>query len=221
MLPSSSMRLWQLISPTLPIGTYAYSQAQEYAVEIGWVHDQLSAQQWITGQIEHNLASLDVPVFIRLYKAWKTNDIEQVQYWNDMILALRESSELRMEDGNLGAALNKVLTGLDISLPATELEEVAFVTVYSFACVHWDININEAMQGLLWAWCENQVAAAIKLVPLGQTAGQIIMSNAIESISMAVNKAETIEDEDIGLLAPGLAIASALHETQYTRLFRS
>lgn len=106
-------------------------------------------------------------------------------------------------------------------MPALETENIAFVTIFAFACQHWGIDKMEAAHGLLWSWCENQVAAAIKLVPLGQTSGQSIMSMAINRLASAIKKGVLCGDDEIGLLAPGVAIASALHETQYSRLFRS
>ncbi len=199
---SSSLRLWQLISPTLPIGAYSYSQGLEYAIEAGWVYDEQTSSEWILGQIKNTLSHLDVPVCSRLYDAWQKQDMDQVNYWNRLIVSLRESSELRMEDCNLGNALIKVLQGLDVEMPQLESEDIAFVCVYSFACRHWSINKEEAMHGLLWSWCENQVAAAIKLVPLGQTSGQRIMSQSINVIKQAIVTAVLCEDEDIGILAP-------------------
>jgi len=218
---SSSIRLWQLISPTLPIGSFCYSQGLEYAVEIGWVHDEKSSSEWILGQLKNNISMLDVPVFLRMYDAWKSQDIEQVQYWNDIVLAMRESSELYQQDCTLGQATSRFLEGLDVKLPELDNDKLAFITVFSYACQYWSIDRLEAVHGLLWSWCENQVAAAIKLVPLGQTSGQNILFNAIDSIILCIEKGLICEEEDIGQLAPGQAIASALHETQYSRLFRS
>ena len=215
------MRLWQLISPALPIGNYCYSQGLEYAVDAGWVCDETSASDWILGQIKNNLSALDVPVFLRMYDAWSKEDLASVQHWNDITLALRESLELRNEDITVAKAMQRFICGLDISVPEIQSDDIAFVTMYSFVCQHWSINKIEAAHGLLWSWCKNQVSAAIKLVPLGQTSGQKIMSQAIEAISVAVEQGAQCDDEDIGQLAPGLAIASALHETQYSRLFRS
>ncbi len=219
----SSMRLWQLISPALPIGAYAYSQGLEYAVDCGWINNEQQAAEWILGQLNHNLAQLDAPVFLRLHDAWQQNDIDAVNYWNRFILASREAAELYQEDCNLGQALNRVLQGLDIKMPALPQQqtEIAFVTCLAFACHIWKIDKMDAAQGLLWSWCENQVAAAIKIIPLGQTSGQKIMSAAIEVITSALNKAMQCDDEEIGMLAPAVAMASALHETQYSRLFRS
>lgn len=222
---SSSLRLWQLISPTLPIGAYAYSQGLEYAVDTGWVDDEATASEWILGQVKHNLSAQDVPVFFRMYDAWRDNQLDTIQYWNQVILALRESSELRQEDCDLGQALVRVLRGLDVTLPEIlqngEMGDLAFTGLFSFACQHWAIDKHEAAHGLLWSWCENQVAAAIKLVPLGQTSGQRILSSAIEVIESSIESSVQYNDDDIGLSAPGVAIAGALHETQYSRLFRS
>jgi urease accessory protein len=93
--------------------------------------------------------------------------------------------------------------------------------MFSLAAAHWQIPLTETLMGFAWSWYENQVAAAIKSVPLGQTAGQRMLSSAIEKIPKVVTIALEIRDEDIGALAPAFAIGSALHETQYTRLFRS
>jgi len=218
---TSSMRLWQLVSPALPVGAFAYSQGLEYAVEAGWVRDEPSANEWILGQARNNLAALDVPVFLRMYDAWQHNLPDKISHWNATILALRESYELHQEDCHLGNALTRLLKSLGICVPAAGLPEIAFVTPYSFACQHWAIDKLEAAHGLGWVWCENQVAAAIKLVPLGQTAGQRILAAAAEAIALSVEQSLRCDDKDIGMLAPGMAVASALHETQYTRIFRS
>lgn len=217
----SSIRLWQLISPTLPIGAFCYSQGLEYAVEAGWVKDEDAAAEWILGQIKNNLSMLDVPVFLRMYDAWQRNDVETVEHWNAVILASRESAELYTEDCTLGQAMIRLLDGLDVTLPELQTDKLAFVAAFSFSCQYWSIDRQEAAHGLLWSWCENQVAAAIKVVPLGQTSGQRIMSKAIDTIACSIENALRCNDDDIGLLSPGLAIASALHETQYSRLFRS
>jgi urease accessory protein len=93
--------------------------------------------------------------------------------------------------------------------------------MFALACVEWRIPLFEAACGLAWSWCQNQVAAAIRLVPLGQTAGQRILQESIVQIPAVVEEALALADRDIGFTAPGLALASARHERQYTRLFLS
>jgi len=218
---TSSLRLWQLISPTLPIGAYAWSTGLEYAVDAGWVTTESSAQDWILGQLRNSFPQLDVPVFLRLNQAWQQKDFEAVKHWNNSLLAMRESLELQQEDAALGAALLRVLPGLGIALPELKLARWSYAAMFAYACQQSGIDVEESARGLLWSWSENQVAAAIKLVPLGQSSGQRMLSAAIGEIETAVQRAQRCNDDDIGMVLPGLAMASALHETQYSRLFRS
>jgi len=219
----ASLRLWQLISPALPIGAFAYSQGLEYAVEQEWVNDEKSTQQWIIGLLNHTLSALDVPILARIYRSWQKEDINSVLYWNHYLQASRESNELLTEDRQIGSALKQLLKDLNIHQAKqwSEHSPPSFATMFALAASHWTVTLTEACQGFLWSWSENQVAAAIKLVPLGQTAGQRILSAIIEDIPRSVERGLALSDDEIGATAQGLGIASALHETQYTRLFRS
>jgi urease accessory protein len=219
----SLARLLQLVSPALPVGAYAYSAGLEYAVDAGWVNDQASTQQWISGVIEHSVCHLDLPVLSRLYQAWLQNNAEQVHEWSRFLAASRESAELLAEDRHLGVALARLLRDLDIAQAELWIDtpEVSWATMFSLAASQWIIDESAMQQGYLWAWCENQVAAAIKLGPLGQTAGQQILSDCAKRLLHWVEESRDISDEAIGQFAPALAIGSALHEQQYSRLFRS
>ena len=85
----------------------------------------------------------------------------------------------------------------------------------------WQVPIEEALAAYLWAWAENQVMAALKAVPLGQTSGQRILLALGERIPGIVQRAMTLGDDAVSNFAPAFAIASCCHETQYSRLFRS
>lgn len=220
---SAPLRLWQLISPALPVGAYSYSQGMETAVEQGWVRTEPSALAWIGGQLRHMLGALDLPVLLRMHKAWLNDDTESVRYWNRWLLAAREAAELRAEDGQMGSALRRLLPELGIARARAwpESEACAFALMFALAAAEWGISAEEAARGYAWAWCENQVAAAVKLIPLGQTAGQRTLLALAGEIPAIAACAAALEDEAIGQVAPAFAIACALHETQYTRLFRS
>jgi urease accessory protein len=217
------LRLWQIISPALPVGAYSYSQGLETAVEKGWVNTEQCALAWMRGQMRHMLAALDVPLLLRMHKAWSDNDTQALHYWNRWLLAARESAELYAEDCQMGGSLRKLLPELGIARahawPAAE--KCSFALMFALAAAEWKISANEAASGYIWAWCENQVAAAIKLIPLGQTAGQRTLLTLADTIPESVSRAAQMQDGDIGQLSPAFAIACALHETQYTRLFRS
>jgi urease accessory protein len=217
------LRLLQLASPMLPVGAYAYSQGLEWAVESGWVHDENSATDWIGGVLGTGPARLEVPVLARLYRAWEKGDTARVHEWSRHLDAARESGELQAEARQLGESLAVLLAqlGVEAAHDWKEVEYAGFPTLFALAAVRYRVPLPETALGFLWAWCENQVAAAMKLVPLGQAAGQRILSALIERLPAAAEYGLALGDEAIGALAPRLAIASARHETQYTRLFRS
>jgi len=216
-------RLWQLIAPTLPVGAYSYSTGLEYAVDAGWVSNEALAADWIGAQLRHVHAYVDLPALLRLHDCWQRADQPGLDRWSAWLMASRETSELRAEDTNQGRALARLLTDLDVddAQPWVRREDAAWATLFSLACAHWEVPVQEMLEGYLWAWCENQVAAAVKLIPLGQTQGQRLLLQLAEQIGPVVTRAQTLDDEDMGGGLPGVMLASALHETQYSRLFRS
>jgi len=218
----SMVRLWQLISPALPIGSFSYSQGLEYGIDSGLLKTEDDVQVWLKTQMEYGLAKLDLPVLFRLMQAWKNNDMSSVSNWNEMLLAFRESSELYDEDCQVGYALTRLLTDLDINgAQQWQKEKVSYVTMYALVCDRWNIKADDAVAGFVWAWCENMVAAAVKLLPMGQTSGQKMLLTLGDFIAPVCDIAYETRDVDIGAVLPGLAMASAFHETQYSRLFRS
>lgn len=224
---SHLLRLLHLASPALPIGGFHFSQGLEYAVETGWVRDEATALDWIGGIAGASIATLDLPVLHRLLAAWKQNDYLAVMRWNAFLIASRETEELRAEDRHLGSAMLRVLVEMQLSTdlfgasPAKHPVGVAHATAFGFACARWGIDAAAAVQTFAWAWAENQVLAAVKLVPLGQSAGQRLLHALIGRLGAYSARAGEILDEDIGVSTALNAVASGRHEIQYTRLFRS
>ncbi len=219
-------RLLQLASPALPVGAYSYSQGLESAVDAGIVHDAGSAQAWIGDVLELSVANMEAPVLLRLMDAWHNGDGVAVETWNALFLASRESAELRAETVQMGYSLTRLLNEIDEQdvssfAPLQGIDEPAFPTAYACAVARWDIEPPAALIAYLWSWLENQVMAALKAVPLGQTDGQKILlalGGRLEAIAQA---AAARADNELGNFAPGLAMLSSTHETQYSRLFRS
>ena len=216
------LRLLQLASPALPVGAYAYSQGMEQAVAAGWLRNAGDLEQWINGLLRHSLARMEIPFFKKFYEAWGDEDLDRLNGLIQWYLAGRGTSELLAEERHMGQALQRLLDQLAV-LPTDFTKEVtpSFLAYFAGAAWAWKIPLTHGCQGLLWAWAENQVTAAIKLMPLGQTRGQKILMRAAPVISEAVASGLALADEEIGASAPGLMMASALHETQHTRLFRS
>jgi urease accessory protein len=216
-------RLWQLMSPTLPVGAYSYSAGLEYAIEAGWVADAEATADWLQGQLRHALARVDIPLLARLHGCWLSGDDAGLHHYARWLRASRETAELVAEDQHMGRALARLLNelGLVEAEPWSGESNVGWAVMFALALARWDIPLAEGAEAYLWAWCENQVAAAIKLVPLGQTAGQRMLLDLAGPVGEAAAEGLALTDEAIGGTAPGVAIASSLHETQYSRLFRS
>lgn len=224
--PVKLNRLLQLCSANLPVGGFSFSQGLEYATEMGWVNNQKSTFEWIELNLNESIARTDLALLKRLYLALENNDFESFKEHNQHLIACRESSELRLADVAMGKALIRLLKQLDTvdSEPYRELFKQAqssFVSVFAIAAYLFQLDLISAQSGYCWTYLDNQVAAATKLVPLGQTQAQNLLFELSDKVAGAINIANHIEDDDIGASLPRLAMASAWHETQYTRLFRS
>ena len=220
------VRLLQLASPALPVGAFSYSQGLEAAVEAGVVHDQKSANAWIIDLLTYSMASMEAPVLLRLIDAWRAQDFTAAAAWNDLFLASRETAELRAETAQMGFSLARLLNQLDgIDSDAltylTELGEISFPSAFALAVASWNLPPAAALSAYLWSWAENQVMAALKIVPLGQTDGQRMLLAIGDRFATVVERVSTLGDDDIGTFTPRLAILSSRHETQYSRMFRS
>jgi urease accessory protein len=210
----SLARLLQLASPALPVGAYSYSGGLEAAVEAGIVRDAASAERWIGDVLDHSVARLEAPVLWRMM-----SDPGSLEHWNDFFLASRETAELRAETVQMGYSLARLLE--DLGVGKVELEEPAFPAVFAFAASAWGIDPHAALQAYLWTWLENQAMAAVKSVPLGQTDAQAMLLRLGGRLVGIAKDVASLQDEDLANFTPGLAILSARHETQYSRLFRS
>lgn len=222
-LSQSMLHLMRLISPSQPVGGFSYSRGLEWAVHAGSVTDEESSANWILGLLEHSYASLDGALFWRMMHALVEEDDNSFRKLNDWLWAGRESRELELEDRRMGESLLSLLIALGVKR-AEEFradDHITFPAAFAIAANNWSIPPFEALRGLMWSVVEGQVMAAIRLVPLGQTSGQRILIRAVGSIERAAESASQICDDDIGNVAPAMAMASAWHELQYSRLFRS
>jgi len=213
------LALLQLASPGLPVGGFAYSQGLEKAIEDGVVHDATTARRWIEDVLTLSLARFEAPVWLRAWDAWKSGDHAAFARWNDECLAARETAELRAETMQMGVSLVRVMPALGIAPPTCS--PIAFPMAFAAACAALDLDREAGLAAYLWAWAENQVLVAVKSVPLGQMAGQSLLAELHGVLDAAVRSAVACDDESLGSAAVRYAIASARHESMYSRLYRS
>src|SRR5688572_16976886 len=219
---ASLLRLLQLTSPALPVGAFAFSQGLETAVDLGWITDEASSRVWLEGTLRDGVARVDLPVLARLYAALQTNDDAEFEHWSGYLLASRESRERRLEDEQLGRALLRLLRDQGIAAPGSfRVEATPFAAMFALGAVRFAIPLSDTLLGFAFSWAEGQVSALSRLVPLGQLSAQRVLTSVGLAIPDAVSFAQSLSDGDIGSCLPGLAIACALHETQYCRLFKS
>ena len=220
------VRLLQLASPALPIGGYSYSQGLEAAIDAGTIGDAAGAQRWIGDMLRWVMARGEAPVVARLAVAADGADWAAFRRWNAWFRATRETAELRAESQQMGQSLIRLALDLGLvdaparaALPA--LAPIGLPAAFALAARGFALPVNATVAAYVWSWLENQVLAVIKLMPVGQVAGQRMLQALGATIPAIAAKALATADDDVAAFAPGLALASARHETQYSRLFRS
>lgn len=215
------VRLLWLASPALPVGAYGYSRGLEQAVARGFVHDEGSLERWVGGVLTRQVACLDAPIMVRVLRAARADDFAAVERWSELLAANRESRELSLEDVQVGASLARLLCELGVESAARLGKRAGHATAFGVACAHYAVSDQAAVSAYLFSFAENQVTAALKCMLLGQTAGQRVLGSLMSRVDALIPVVLTREDDELGSFAPGLSLLSALHETQYSRLFRS
>jgi urease accessory protein len=228
--PLALNRLLQLCSANLPVGGFSFSQGLEFAVEKHWVKDVQSTYEWIELTLTQSIARTDLVIINRLYSAIdciiNNQDFSELEYWNQHAIACRESNELLLADTAMGKALIRLITQLnalntDAFTPFFANKKISFITAFAIAAYAFKLSLTDAQSGFCWTYIDNQVAAATKLVPLGQTQAQNLLFDLSVIVESGLTLANNLDDNEIGASLPRLAMASAWHENQYTRLFRS
>ena len=223
--PGMLFQLLRFSSPSLPIGGFAWSQGLESAIELGWLKHEEDLHGWLLAMLEQGFANQELPLLLRMLPDGDDAEtrLDTLASWNERSLALRESAELRLEDVQTGRAFLQLALSLNIdgakSWPAEK--DIGYLAAFALACGHYHIDFEAAATGCIWSWLDNQIAAAIKLFPLGQTSGQLLIEQLAPVIATVIDAARQVADDDIGISLQGQVMASMLHESQYSRMFRS
>ncbi|SMF33072.1 urease accessory protein UreF [Pseudogulbenkiania subflava] len=220
------LQLLRLASPGLPIGAYSYSQGLESALDLGLVTDAESARCWLYDVLHGPLSCFEAALLAQACRALVAGDEARLVAINQRLLASRDSRELRQETEQMGYSLRQLLATLPESQsrpwPSILADApVAVPVAWAVAARTLGLAEDPAVSGYLWGWLENQIMVLLKAMPMGQTAGQQLLSALLPELAVAVKTACELTDDELSNFAPGLAWVAMKHETQYSRLFRS
>lgn len=218
------LSLLQLASPALPVGAYSYSEGLENLVETGIIKNVATLEHWLTQELIHGVARLEAAVMLRACQSFTEGDFGQLNHWNQWLTATKETEELREQSWQMGNSLMLLLGEL---LPETQElatqnpEPWNYAIAFGITAAAWEISPTIATTAYLQSWATNLISAGIKLIPLGQTAGQKLLWSIRPQISTATQVILELSDDQLATCGWGLAIASMAHAHQYSRLFRS
>jgi len=225
MSDASLMQLMWLASPALPIGGFSYSECFEAAVDTGRVTTEGEASAWLLDQLHLSLARSDLAVLAKAVAAWRCGDHPRIAVLNAWVLQTRESSELRAQAEQMGRSLLEWLRNHTTATPEQinllAILQPTYPVAFALAASATDAPLRDCLLTYAFGWAENMVQAAIKSVPLGQSAGQRILTALTAEIPTAADHALSLAGGERQAFSPMLAILSAQHEVQYSRLFRS
>ncbi|MGK7872534.1 MAG: urease accessory protein UreF [Xenococcaceae cyanobacterium] len=221
---SEYLYLLQLASPALPVGAYSYSEGLETLVDNGVIDNNEKLWYWLEQELRYGAIRLEVAVMLRAYQIVCSGDLEALGAWNAWLSAAKETEELRQQSWQMGQSLLRLLVNLQPQLQSIGSvvgSPCNYAVAFGIAAAHWQIDSSAAVMGYLHSWASNLIGAGVKLIPLGQTAGQQLLFSLRDFLIQVTEEVLELEDEDLSSCGWGLALASMAHETQYSRLFRS
>ena len=215
-------RLLQLGSANLPVGAFSYSEGLETLVQQGHLQAVADLRSWLEEQLHHGPIRLEAAILHRLLHAATKNQTDSLSYWDAWLAANRESEELALQNRHMARALWRLLQELagPDTLPL-QRPPSQYASAFALFAIIAELPVTEAIFTYVHSWLANLIMAGVRLIPLGQSAGQILLWELQGGIEQVVDFAESVEDEDLFAWNSGLALASMQHETLYSRLYRS
>ncbi len=216
------LMLW--LSPAFPVGSFAYSQGLEWAVEAGNISDARSLGGWLVDLLTFGAPRADAILFAGAFRAAHSGDHEALIEVNGLAVALSASAERRLETTAQGTAFVAAARAAWDCEPLRALageDRVAYPVAVAAAAAGHDLLLESSLQAFALALLAGAVSAVVRLGPIGQTAGQKILAALLPRVRALAREASRSTLADLGGCAFRSDIAAMRHETQYSRLFRS
>ena len=227
--PLSLLRLQSWLSPAFPAGSYSYSHGIERAVETGHISDRKSLVDWLEADLSYGSGRNEAIFFVEARRFATSHDCEGLLEIAELAAAFRGTSELALESSQQATAclatLHRVWPDSLIENFSELLSErripPTLAVVVGVRSARQGVPNSFALPAFLQSYLANLVTAGIRLIPLGQTDGQLAIAELEQAVLTASVQVEQATIYDLGSAAFMVDLASASHETQYTRLFRS
>ncbi len=218
---SSRLRLLQLASQAFPTGAFAYSGGLESALHWGLAQTPEEATDLLDSLLRNSVAQVELPYFLRMFNAYEDEDEPLALRWSALLLASRESSELQAQDAQMARAIRRILAELWRHDFPSGWYPRTFAEGLARSCVYYGIGQQDAALLCVYTWIDQHATALSRLFPLGPVAGQRVVDALLRTVPEVVDHATALPDTEIGMNCPHFAITSAMHEAQYSRIFRS
>src|SRR5713101_2671822 len=227
--PLALLRLQSWLSPAFPSGSYSYSHGLEWAVEAGYIHDRKSLVDWLEADLCHGSGRNEAIFFSEAWRCTTEHDCATLSEIAELAAAYRGTSEFALESSQQAGAYlatlrhvwpDRILDRLSEIVREREFQP-ALAVVLGVRSARESVPASLALPAFLQSYIANLVTAGVRLIPLGQTDGQLAIAALEEAVVAASTQAEKATIEDLGSAAFMVDLASMAHETQYTRLFRS
>jgi urease accessory protein len=227
--PLALLRQQSWLSPAFPTGSYSYSHGIEWAVEAGHLHDRESLVDWLEADLRYGSGRNEAIFFIEAWRSAAEDDCEKLLEVAELAAAFRGTSEFALESSQQATACLAMLHRVWPDRLVESLSELlsersvppALAVVLGARAAGQCVPYGLALPAFLQSYVANLVTAAVRLIPLGQTDGQLAIAELEQAVLAASAQAEHTTIHDLGSAAFMVDLASASHETQYTRLFRS
>jgi urease accessory protein len=227
--PLALLRQQSWLSPAFPIGSYSYSHGIEWAVEAGYIHDRESLVDWLEADLCFGSGRNEAIFFKEAWRCAAEDDRAKLLEVAELAAAFRGTSEFALESSQQGAAclatMRQVWPDCILDWLAETLREhhlqASLSVVLGVCSARQGIPASLALPAFLQSYIANLVTAGVRLIPLGQTNGQLAIAQLEEAVLAASAHAKEAAINDLGSAAFMVDLASMAHETQYTRLFRS
>ena len=221
------LELLQLISPSLPVGAFSYSEGLEWLVQNKKVYDEKTLFNWIESELSRGQITIEASSIAHIMRDlvnWR--DYKDVKYkliideWNSWLSSLRDSPDVRSQQIQMGESLLQLLIDLDHPLPDNE-KKFIWPIAWAWAGVCWDIPKIDLVEGFLYSWVANQLSAALRLLSLGPTKAQQLQKKSLLLIKSQASFLLHQNPKEIWISDVGAIMAQQSHVELYSRLFRS